>query len=122
MDILDINCDLGEGFDNEEELMPYIQSCNIACRGHAGNEKSMRKIVAMAIKYKVKIGAHPSYPDKVNFGRKSMKLEDELFIQMVQNQIESLEKPGRKTCQAFLFIQHSHFTILLFTAKYIKNK
>lgn len=91
MDILDINCDLGEGFDNEEELMPYIQSCNIACGAHAGNKKSMRKMVAMAIKHEVKIGAHPSYPDKVNFGRKRMNMKTKLLMKSIQDQIHGLK-------------------------------
>jgi len=62
-----INCDVGEGIGNEHKLMPFIQSCNIACGGHAGNKQIMTNVVRLAIKYKVKIGAHPSYPDPVNF-------------------------------------------------------
>ena len=72
MKYFEINCDVGEGLDNEAEIMPYIQACNIACGAHAGNLDSMRNVVDMAIKNKVKIGAHPSYPDKENFGRKSI--------------------------------------------------
>ena len=71
---IDINCDLGEGFGNEADLMPYIQSCNIACGGHAGNRHTMIATVQIAKKYDVKIGAHPSYPDKANFGRLSLEI------------------------------------------------
>lgn len=89
---IDINCDVGEGLNNEDILMQYIQSCNIACGSHAGDEKQMQNIVALAIKYKVKIGAHPSYPDKVNFGRKTMVMEPDEFKKSIQNQINLLLK------------------------------
>ncbi|VAW26533.1 Lactam utilization protein LamB [hydrothermal vent metagenome] len=88
----EINCDVGEGIHNEDLLMPYIQSCNIACKGHAGNDKTMSFVVELAIKHNVKIGAHPSYPDKVNFGRKTMIIEKNKLKNAIQNQINSLLK------------------------------
>jgi len=87
---LDINCDMGEGVNNEQVLMPFIQSCNIACGGHAGDEVLMKKVVELAIRHKVKIGAHPSYPDSENFGRKSMKMESQVLIEAIQSQINKL--------------------------------
>ena len=66
---VDLNCDMGEGFDNDARIMPYISSVNIACGYHAGNTDTMRRTVELALKYGVAIGAHPSYPDKENFGR-----------------------------------------------------
>jgi UPF0271 protein len=93
---IDINCDVGEGMNNEDVLMQYIQSCNIACGGHAGDEKQMQNIVELAIKYKVKIGAHPSYPDKENFGRKTMVMEPDEFKKSIQNQINLLLKIVKK--------------------------
>ncbi len=89
---IDINCDVGEGMNNEDVLMQYIQSCNIACGSHAGDEKQMQNIVELAIKYKVKIGAHPSYPDKENFGRKRMVMEPDELKKSIQNQINLLLK------------------------------
>ena len=89
---LDINCDMGEGIGNEHQLMPYVQSCNIACGGHAGSELLMKEIVTLAMKYKVKIGAHPSYPDIVNFGRRSMKINASDLSRTILNQIESLHR------------------------------
>jgi UPF0271 protein len=85
-----INCDVGEGIGNEHELMHYIQSCNIACGGHAGNEQIMTRVVQLAIKNKVKIGAHPSYPDIANFGRKTIKITSEELRKSIQNQINTL--------------------------------
>jgi UPF0271 protein len=87
---IDINCDVGEGIDNEAELMQYIQSCNIACGAHAGDIATMRKVVMLAIKHNVKIGAHPSFPDKANFGRKSMLLDLKELKKTIQNQINLL--------------------------------
>jgi UPF0271 protein len=80
---IDLNADLGEA-DNagwaaaETELLRYISSANIACGGHAGTEKSMRHMVRGAKAHGVRIGAHPSYPDKAHFGRKSMVLGEDI--------------------------------------------
>lgn len=82
---IDINCDVGEGIGNEEKLFPFISSCNIACGGHAGDEDIMKKIVVLANKYQVKVGAHPSYPDKENFGRVTLIMPlDELKISILE--------------------------------------
>ncbi len=89
---IDINCDIGEGVGNERELMPFIQSCNIACGGHAGNELLMKEVVALAIKNKVKIGAHPSYPDIENFGRRSIKLSKNELAETILDQINTLHR------------------------------
>ena len=70
---IDLNCDLGEGY-NDVAIMPYISSCNIACGGHVGDNKTIDHTIKLAIKHGVAIGAHPSYPDKENFGRKTMDL------------------------------------------------
>ena len=64
--MININCDLGEGLNNEHILLPLINSCKIACGGHAGDSQSMIECVEISIKNDVKIGAHPSYPDKEN--------------------------------------------------------
>lgn len=87
---IDINCDVGEGVFNEDLLLKYIQSCNIACGGHTGDAASMRKIVSLALNYKLKIGAHPSYPDIENFGRKSIAMEPEQLIQTIEKQLDEL--------------------------------
>lgn len=74
MKSIDINCDLGEGGANDATLMPLISSCNIACGGHFGNNKSIASAISIAIENDVHIGAHPSYPDFKNFGRKSLNI------------------------------------------------
>jgi UPF0271 protein len=94
---IQINCDVGEGVGNEVELMPFIHHCNIACGGHAGDAISMNEMVELAQKHKVGIGAHPSYPDPVNFGRKPFDIKSKDLIHSISKQIESLLKITR--CQ-----------------------
>jgi UPF0271 protein len=66
---IDLNCDMGEGMATDAAIFPFLSSANIACGGHAGDADTMRRTVELAIQYGVAIGAHPSYPDGVNFGR-----------------------------------------------------
>ena len=89
--MLNINCDLVEGLNNEHIIMPLIDSCNIACGGHAGDNGSMIECVEISIKNNVKIGAHPSYPDKMNFGRKKIDISPSELSYSIISQIESLE-------------------------------
>ncbi|NER13925.1 5-oxoprolinase subunit PxpA [Leptobacterium flavescens] len=84
---IDINCDVGEGLDNEAVLLPYISTCNIACGAHAGDEETMRKVLRLAKKHNVKAGAHPSYPDRENFGRTVMNMEMDALSDTVYKQI-----------------------------------
>jgi UPF0271 protein len=74
---IDLNCDMGEGFGayemgNDERVMSYITSANIACGFHASDPSTMWKTVRLAVQNGVAIGAHPSYPDLVGFGRRAM--------------------------------------------------
>lgn len=86
--IVDINCDVGEGVVNEKLLFPYISSCNIACGGHFGNKESIQNTLQLAIKNKVHIGAHPSFPDKENFGRKILQISSEDLKESIENQMD----------------------------------
>ncbi len=70
---IQLNCDIGEGYNFDEEIFPYINMANLACGYHAGDKKTMQKSIILAKQYDVTIGAHISYKDKVNFGRKSIK-------------------------------------------------
>ena len=89
---IDINCDLGEGTGNDELLMPYISSCSIACGGHFGDEKTMTAAIRLAKKHQVKVGAHPSFPDKENFGRKTMSISENELEENVYNQIKAFQQ------------------------------
>ncbi len=92
MKYIHINCDLGEGGNNDAELMALVSACNIACGGHAGTLDTMRETVALALKHHVQIGAHPSYPDKENFGRSSLKMTPEDLKRSLVAQILSLKQ------------------------------
>ncbi|QNM85584.1 5-oxoprolinase subunit PxpA [Polaribacter pectinis] len=85
---IDINCDVGEGIENEHLLMPHISSCNIACGGHFGNAETIDKTIQLAIENKVLIGAHPSFPDTKNFGRKVMNISHEALQKSIENQLK----------------------------------
>lgn len=86
---IDINADLGEGYPYDEQIMPLISSCSIACGGHYGDKNSMRKTIQLAKKYNVKVGAHPSFPDKENFGRKVIEMEEAALQKSLINQIQN---------------------------------
>jgi UPF0271 protein len=94
---IDLNADLGESEEAlangaDFELMRYITSANIACGGHAGDEHTMRETVAAAKKLNVAVGAHPSYPDRANFGRLESRLSVSEIEATVQEQVGSLIK------------------------------
>jgi UPF0271 protein len=71
---VDLNADLGEGAPDDAELLALVSSANIACGWHAGDARLMQATVAAALARGVAIGAHPSYPDRDNFGRSEMQL------------------------------------------------
>ncbi|HYK71520.1 MAG TPA: 5-oxoprolinase subunit PxpA [Pseudoneobacillus sp.] len=92
---VDLNSDLGESFGafrvgNDEEMMKYITSANIACGYHAGDPLTMEKTVKLALKHGVKIGAHPGLPDLLGFGRREMNLSAHEVYTMVLYQIGAL--------------------------------
>lgn len=74
---IDLNCDMGESFGtyrlgHDEELMPFVTSINVACGFHASDPANMLHTVRLAKRYGVAVGAHPSLPDLVGFGRRFM--------------------------------------------------
>ena len=87
---IDLNADLGEhpGTSLDEQIMPYLSSCNIACGGHIGDATSVRETVRLATKHGVAIGAHPSYPDREHFGRKIMNLQPQELAESLKEQIQ----------------------------------
>ncbi len=75
---IDINCDMGESFGayrigDDEKIMPFISSANIACGWHAGDPMVMAQTVRLAVEHRVAIGAHPGYPDLLGYGRRNME-------------------------------------------------
>lgn len=93
--IVDLNADLGEGCANDEALLQRVSSANIACGFHAGDAQTMRQSVRWALQYGVAIGAHPSFPDRENFGRTRMQLPPETVYAQVVYQLGALAAIAR---------------------------
>jgi len=89
---IDVNCDMGEGIGNDDAIMPFISSANVACGYHAGDKDTMRKTIASAIKSDVAIGAHPSFFDKTNFGRTEMNLPGDEVYDLVLLQLRAIDQ------------------------------
>ena len=92
---IDINSDLGESEEalangSDFELMRYITSANVACGGHAGDERTMRETVRRAKELGVAVGAHPGYPDRANFGRIESPMSAVEIEVTVRDQIAAL--------------------------------
>jgi UPF0271 protein len=87
---IDLNADLGEGDPYDLALLRIVSSCNIACGGHAGDAETMRATVLSALENGVSIGAHPSYPDREGFGRRSGYLSGEELLVSLTAQINAL--------------------------------
>jgi UPF0271 protein len=93
---IDINCDLGESYGRfkvgqDEQIMPLITSCNIACGFHGGDPLTIQRTIELALKYKVQIGAHPSYPDLAGFGRRKMDLPLNELKSLMMYQVSALK-------------------------------
>jgi UPF0271 protein len=98
--VIDLNCDMGESYGRwtlgaDEAIMPFITSANIACGFHGGDPHVMRKTVALARKHNVAIGAHPSLPDLMGFGRRVMDVTPQELKDCICYQIGALREFAR---------------------------
>lgn len=84
---IDLNADLGEGCPYDHQLMPLISSANISCGAHAGEEDDIRSAIQLALQHNVVIGAHPSYPDRLNYGRTTLTLSPEQLQDILLQQL-----------------------------------
>ncbi len=94
---ININCDLGEksklhSNKHDPELLEIVNSANVACGYHAGDEETMNQVVKISKKNNVSIGAHPSFNDPDNFGRKRMNLSSSEIDKLIKDQFEILQK------------------------------
>ncbi|HEY4989931.1 MAG TPA: LamB/YcsF family protein, partial [Opitutaceae bacterium] len=88
---IDLNADVGEGSGFDGELIPLVSSVNIACGAHAGDEAAMREAVALALRHKVAIGAHPGFADRENFGRTEIAINPVAAAALVVGQTRVLQ-------------------------------
>jgi UPF0271 protein len=87
---VDLNADVGEGMD-DAELMPYVTSANVACGMHAGDPVTMDQTVELALSRGVRVGAHPGYPDRENFGRVAIEMAADEIENLIVYQVSALE-------------------------------
>lgn len=90
--MIDLSADLAEGSPGEDEIWTMVSSANVACGGHFGDERSMADAVRLARRHNVRLGAHPSFPDRVNFGRKTMAMAPAALRASLIEQINALHK------------------------------
>ena len=109
---IDLNCDMGElpeaiADGTQEALLRSITSANVACGGHAGDERTMRTTIEQALKAGVAVGAHPGYPDRENFGRLELKMPAEAVADSIYDQVRALAEVAVK-CGAKLVHVKAH--------------
>lgn len=96
MNVIDLNCDLGEGFGiytlgEDERLLDVISSANVACGFHGGDASTMHRVVAQCVERGVAIGAHPGLQDMQGFGRREMAIQPKEVYDLILYQIGALE-------------------------------
>ena len=104
---IDLNCDMGELEDTAHEaaLMAYITSANIACGGHAGDAHTMERTARLALARGVRLGAHPGYPDRANFGRLEIAMTPEAIADTVYAQIARLDEVVQRLGGALVHVK-----------------
>lgn len=93
--MIELNADIGEGCD-DASLMPYLNRVSIACGGHTGDAASMSAALRLAAEHGVAVGAHPSYPDRAQFGRRERVATAEEVVAWVTQQTESLAEQAAR--------------------------
>ena len=93
--VVDLNSDLGEGAGHDEEILDLVSSANIACGFHAGDHASIFASIQAALQRGVALGAHPSFPDRANFGRTEMTMPPAEVYSAVAYQIGAFHALAR---------------------------
>ena len=87
---IDLNCDLGEGGQHDDAVMPLISSANIACGGHAGDIESIQATVSLARDHATAIGSHPGHLDPEHFGRRALPISPDAVADLVLCQVSRI--------------------------------
>jgi UPF0271 protein len=88
---IDLNADVGEGCGSDGELVPLVSSVNIACGAHAGDQETMRRTAALALRHGVAIGSHPGFADREHFGRRELPVTPAEAAALVLGQTRLLD-------------------------------
>lgn len=102
---IDLNCDLGEGCPMDGELMPLITSANVACGFHAGDPAVAHETLRLAAENGVKVGAHPGFPDRENFGRRELERTAAQVFQDCVYQIGALAALGQSLGMSLSYLK-----------------
>lgn len=102
---IDLNADLGEGGDYDKALLALVSSANISCGAHAGSDADIRTALLTAKQQHVRIGAHPSYPDRDNMGRKAMAMSAKQLQQTILEQLTRLHNMASETSAIIRFVK-----------------
>ncbi|MBC54881.1 MAG: hypothetical protein CMQ34_13720 [Gammaproteobacteria bacterium] len=102
---IDLNADLGEGGDHDNALLALVSSANISCGAHAGSEADIRAALQTAKQYGVRIGAHPSYPDRDNMGRKVMAMPVKQLQKSLRAQLTHLHNLASDASVVIRFVK-----------------
>jgi UPF0271 protein len=94
--LIDLNCDLGEGAGTDADVIPLITTANVACFYHAGDPGTAYATLELAAKHGVRAGAHPSFPDREDFGRREMDRTEEQVLNDCVYQIGALSGIARE--------------------------
>lgn len=92
MKYIDLNADLGEGCGNDLEIIPLLSSANISCGAHAGSTADILSALQACKAHQVCVGAHPSYPDRVNFGREVLAITPAQLALSLQQQLAEFQR------------------------------
>ena len=103
--MIDLSADMAEGSPGENEIWPMITSANVACGGHTGDQQSMTDAVRRARRYNIRLGAHPSYPDRENFGRKSMTMAPPALRTTLVQQVSALREIAEREGVPLVFVK-----------------
>ena len=107
---IDLNCDVGEStgehiVGNDQALIPLVTSANIACGAHAGDRGHITSAVQIAVQHGVRIGAHPGYPDRANFGRQAMDLSESQLADSLRQQFAFLSELTSRHGSAISYVK-----------------
>lgn len=102
---IDLNADLGEEHGDDAAIFPFLSSANIACGGHAGGVAAMDAALELAAQHEVIIGAHVSYVDRINFGRRPMRIGHEELTRQLRQQIADLREHAEKRGLAVRYVK-----------------